>query len=146
MDVSPPPANPTPIDTHQNSTIAQLLASLKSSASPKARQWAAQALSASAEPTPTVLQALASGASADSSNDVRDACLHGLLHFGVADPAVLAQVDWPQMDEDPHVREAAWRLVLFGTEASGTARVREAAKTLKQWFQSQSPGGTPGRS
>jgi hypothetical protein len=143
---SVPSTLPTPDVIPQNPTIPQLLELLKSCQQPKTRQWAARTLAGFAQPTPTVVETLARAASADASDDVRDACLHGLLHFGIADPALLAKVDWPQMDDDLHVREAAWRHVLFGTEASGSPRVREAAKALKEWFHSQPPARTPGHS
>lgn len=143
---SVPSALPTPEVIPQHPTTPQLLEVLKGSQQPRTRQWAARTLTGFAQPTPTVVETLASVASADASDDVRDACLHGLLRFGIADPVLLAKVDWPQMDTDLHVREAAWRYVLFGTEASGSPRVREAAKALKEWFQSQSPIRTPGHS
>jgi hypothetical protein len=110
------------------------------------RQWAAKSLTAHGERSPTVVQALVNGASADSSVGVRDACLQSLLQLGISDPSVLAKADWPRIDGDPRVREAVWRHVLYGTEARDNPRVRDGAKALNQWLLSQPSVIRPSRS
>jgi hypothetical protein len=127
-----PPAN-----AGQPPTVSQLLVLLMSSESPNTRQWAAKSLPAHGERTSTVVHALVSGAATDASFDVRDACLQSLLQLGISDPVTLAKADWPLIGGDPRVREAAWRHVLYGTEAGGNPRVLEGAKALNQWFQSR---------
>ncbi len=140
------PAVSPPADSDASLSISQLVACLRSSPSPDKRMWAVQSLISCGETSPTVVQALMSGTATDTSDLVRFACLRGLLQLGITDPALLAKLDWPQIDGDLHVREAAWRLYLFGSEAPSDPRVREAAKELNQCLPSRPGIPMPGQS
>jgi hypothetical protein len=97
---------------------SQTLALLRGSTNPEVREWAAASLAQRGEPTPSVVQELASSAVLDGSAEVRLACLRGLLKLRAAAPTLAVTASRLQGDRD--------------------ARVRDAAKTLDQWLQSQS--------
>jgi hypothetical protein len=119
------PAAAPPASSRSNLSPNQLTILLHSSTYPDVREWAVACLVSKSESTPPVVQALVRAAGTDTSADVRLACLRGLLKMRAADASLPATASRLQRDKDP--------------------RVRDAAKALDQWIQSQSAAPTSPR-